>query len=135
MPAPVNRGAVVAIKLAGILHPSVVLHIEGDYVVVLAAGSSQSYPELESVRIEPCTRSGKSMRLSKTTYFYGRGIKTVHRRELLDWEGGGGRCPDYEIAKLAQLMDKTLSRRKADARSEPLPIQRQELEDAASGKG
>ena len=105
----VDRGAVVAITYNRELHPAVVLSDHGDdLVLVIASGTSQHYPELESVRIDSITRAGKSMRLSKPTYFYGRGIKAVAKSKLSQWRDGLGRCPDYEVAKLLTLMSKTL---------------------------
>lgn len=89
--------------LAGEVHPAVVLVQKGSSAVVLIAGSSREHPGWPCISIDNRCRAGISMSLTKTTYFYGSGIKEVPLAKLEQWANGTSQCPPLMADQLLEF--------------------------------
>lgn len=120
----VEHRDVVAVILAGEPHPAVVLKVRGDEAVILISGTSKSYPELRAIRFESGRPSAKSMGLTRTTYFYGTGVKVYQLADLHVWKDGHRKCPPQDAGELLafakewlEQREQRLSERPEDAQS------------------
>lgn len=94
---------VVAIHYDGEPHPAVVLHKLGSVAVIIISGTSKQHAGHKHILIDDKKRVGKSMRLTKPTYFYGRSIRRVDVSQLSAWRQGKGRCPPDQTNLLLTL--------------------------------
>ncbi len=94
---------VVSIHYDGEPHPAVVLHRIDGFAVIIISGTGQHHAGHRNILIDDKKRAGKSMMLTKPTYFYGRSIKMVPVSALSAWRNGKAKCPPDQTRVLLEL--------------------------------
>lgn len=89
------------LAIGGSNHPAVVIYVEADRLTVIyGTGTDRDIPE--RVVVEPVSRNGKALRLTKRTHFYGSNTRLVTQRVLTRVQG---RCPPELYLDLRELAD------------------------------
>lgn len=109
---------VVAIHYDGAPHPAVILQKLGSLAVILISGTGQEHAAHKHIRLDHKKRVGKSMRLTKPTYFYGRNVRVASLSELSAWPNGKGKCPPDQTRMFLTFVKEWLAEcHHADAQS------------------
>jgi hypothetical protein len=96
---------VVDLFVGGSNHPAVVVDVDGEqYVLIYGTGTNR--PDILRVAVDPQTRNGKALRLSKPTYFYKTNVRVAKMAAL---RSRYGRCPPGLFVELRELVDKAFS--------------------------
>ncbi len=91
----------VLLPLAGKDRPAIVIRVVDDYATLIY-GTGTHRPHVESIGVEPSSRGGKALRLTKATYFYATNVRVAKTSNL---KRTALRCPPELFLKLRELIE------------------------------